>query len=55
MLFELPRADFHPFQYLIVGAALCVFYPLLLSVSEFIGFTLAYVIAAIASTAQITW
>jgi inner membrane protein len=38
-----------------VGAALCVFYLLLLSISEFIGFSWAYLIAAVASTLLITW
>jgi inner membrane protein len=38
-----------------VGAALCLFYLLLLSISEFIGFSWAYLIAAAASTALITW
>ena len=38
-----------------VGAALCLFYLLLLSISEFIGFSWAYLIAAVASTLLITW
>lgn len=55
-LFEVTaRQKIHPFQYLMVGAALCLFYLLLLSISEFIGFGLAYLIAAIASTLLITW
>lgn len=55
-LFEVTaRQKIHPFQYLMVGAALCIFYLLLLSVSEFIGFSWAYLIAAVASTALITW
>ena len=55
-LFEVTaRQKIHPFQYLMVGAALCIFYLLLLSVSEFVGFGLAYVIAAISSTLLITW
>ncbi len=55
-LFEVTaRQKIHPFQYLMVGAALCIFYLLLLSISEFIGFSLAYLIAAIASTVLITW
>ncbi len=55
-LFEVTaRQKIHPFQYLMVGAALCLFYLLLLSISEFIGFSWAYLIAAIASTALITW
>jgi len=55
-LFEVTaRQKIHPFQYLMVGAALCLFYLLLLSISEFIGFSWAYLIAAAASTALITW
>ena len=55
-LFEVTaRQKIHPFQYLMVGAALCLFYLLLLSISEFIGFSLAYLIAAVASTLLITW
>jgi hypothetical protein len=39
-LFEVTaRQKIHPFQYLMVGAALCLFYLLLLSISEFIGFS----------------
>jgi inner membrane protein len=55
-LFEVTaRQKIHPFQYLMVGAALCLFYLLLLSISEFIGFGWAYLLAAVASTALITW
>jgi inner membrane protein len=55
-LFEVTaRQKIHPFQYLMVGAALCLFYLLLLSISEFIGFGGAYLVAALASTALITW
>jgi inner membrane protein len=36
-------------NYLLVGAALCLFYLGLLSLSEFIGFTAAYIAAAVAS------
>jgi len=55
-LFEVTaRQKIHPFQYLMVGAALCLFYLLLLSISEFIGFGHAYLIAAVASTLLITW
>ena len=49
------RQKIHPLQYLMVGAALCLFFLLLLSISEFIGFGLAYLIAAAASTILITW
>src|SRR6266481_3105841 len=55
-LFEVTaRQKIHPFQYLMVGAALCLFYLLLLSISEFIGFSWAYLMAAVASTLLITW
>jgi inner membrane protein len=55
-LFEVTaRQKIHPLQYLMVGAALCLFYLLLLSISEFIGFGFAYLIAAAASTILITW
>ena len=55
-LFEVTaRQKIHPFQYLMVGAALCLFYLLLLSISEFIGFGWAYLAAAVASTFLITW
>jgi inner membrane protein len=55
-LFEVTAGQkIHPFQYLMVGAALCLFYLLLLSISEFIGFGWAYLVAAAASTILITW
>ena len=55
-LFEVTaHQKIHPFQYLMVGAALCLFYLLLLSISEFIGFSCAYLIAAVAATMMITW
>ncbi len=55
-LFEMTaRQKIHPFQYLMVGAALCLFYLALLSISEFIGFGWAYLIAAVAATGLITW
>jgi len=55
-LFEVTaRQKIHPFQYLMVGAALCLFYLLLLSISEFIGFGWAYLIASVASTLLTTW
>lgn len=49
-LFEvLGGARVHPVQYLLVGAALVVFYLLLLSLSEQVGFGAAYWIAAAAT------
>ncbi len=41
----------HPAQYVLVGLAQCVFYLLLLSMTEIIGFTAAFFIAAAATVA----
>ena len=50
-LFEMLAAlRIHPFQYTIVGAALCLFYLGLLSLSEFVPFGFAYLVAAGATT-----
>jgi inner membrane protein len=50
-LFEVLSAlRIHPFQYTLVGAALCLFYLLLLSLSEFIPFGWAYLVSAAATT-----
>lgn len=37
----------HPFQYVLVGSAITIFYLLLLSISEHLGFNLAYFIATL--------
>jgi inner membrane protein len=48
-LFEVfSPVSLHPMHYLLVGAALCLFYLLLLSVSEQIPFGMAYAAAAVA-------
>lgn len=44
----------HPFQYLLIGLALCIFYVLLLSISEFLHFVPAYIIASSATAALIS-
>jgi inner membrane protein len=44
----------HPLQYLLVGAALCLFYLLLLSISEHVAFGPSYAIAAAATVLLIT-
>lgn len=44
----------HPVQYILVGLALTIFYTLLLSISEFIAFDTAYLIAALATLSLIT-
>lgn len=48
-MFEvLKKLRVHPVQYLLVGAALCIFFLLLISLSEHIGFDRAYAVAACA-------
>lgn len=48
-LFEVMKSvAIHPVQYAFVGAGLLVFYLLLLSLSEHVGFALAYLVSAIA-------
>ncbi|NCI48694.1 cell envelope integrity protein CreD [Sediminibacterium roseum] len=44
----------HPVQYVLIGLALVIFYTLLLSISEFVLFDLAYLIAAVATILLIT-
>jgi inner membrane protein len=44
----------HPFQYILVGAALCLFYLLLLSLSEHVGFLTAYVLSAVATVVLVS-
>ena len=48
------RLSVHPLQYLMVGFALCLFYLLLVSLSEHISFELAYLVSAGASIALIS-
>jgi inner membrane protein len=43
----------HPIQYLMLGAALCLFYLLVLSLSEHLGFPLAYATASAAVVAMV--
>lgn len=50
----LNKKRIHPIQYLLVGIALCIFYTLLLALSEHINFNLAYSIAGIAVIGLIT-
>lgn len=50
----LRKLHIHPFQYLLVGLALSVFYLLLLSLSEHIGFDWAYITGAAATIGLIT-
>lgn len=50
----LNKTRIHPFQYILVGLAICVFYTLLLSFSEHMNFNLAYLLAAGATIGAIT-
>lgn len=43
----------HPFQYILIGMALCLFYTLLLSLSEFMAFNAAYAIGGAVTTLTI--
>jgi inner membrane protein len=45
----------HPFHYGLIGLALVLFYMLLLSISEYTGFNVAYGIAAVATITLIGW
>lgn len=44
----------HPFQYILIGAALIIYYTLLLSFSEHIGYNLAYIVASVATVILIS-
>jgi len=50
----LNRVKIHPIQYFIVGLALCVFYILLIAISEHLPFKISYLIASISIIAMIT-
>ncbi|MCF2857101.1 cell envelope integrity protein CreD [Pseudoalteromonas sp. SMS1] len=55
-LLELIRDEpIHPVQYGFVGLALAIFYLLLISLSEHLGFGLAYVISSLAATGLLGW
>ena len=49
------KRSVHPFQYGLIGLALVLFYILLLSFSEYLGFNISYVIASVATIALIGW
>ena len=49
------KKSVHPFQYALIGLALILFYTLLLSISEYTGFNIAYAIASVATIALIGW
>ena len=49
------KRNLHLIQYGLAGFALVLFYTLLLSISEYTGFNLAYLIAGVATIGLITW
>jgi inner membrane protein len=49
------KRSVHPVQYALIGFALVLFYTLLLSFSEYIGFNGAYAVATLATVGLITW
>jgi inner membrane protein len=49
------KKSLHLVQYGLVGLALVLFYTLLLSISEYTGFNLAYLIAAVATIGLVVW
>lgn len=48
------KKKIHAIQYLLVGMALTIFYTLLLSISEYAGFNIAYIIASVATVTLIS-
>jgi len=48
------RRKIHPFQYILVGLALCIFYVLLISISEHSNFNTAYIISSISIVGMIS-
>jgi inner membrane protein len=48
------KTTIHPVQYIVIGFALCIFYTLLLSLSELIGFNPAYAVASVVIVALIS-
>jgi inner membrane protein len=50
----LNKRRIHPVQYLLVGLSISIFYVLLLSLGEQIGFNLSYLISSVAIVALIT-
>lgn len=51
----LKGSKIHPVQYIFIGLSLSVFYILLLSFSEHVGFNIAYIIASFATIGLISW
>lgn len=52
---QLKNTQIHPVQYVLVGLALVIFFTLLLSISEYIHFDIAYLIASLATIVLIAF
>ena len=48
------KVRIHPFQYILIGAALIIYYTLLLSFSEHVGYNLSYIISSAATVVLIS-
>jgi inner membrane protein len=48
------KVEIHPFQYLMIGIALTMFYTLLISISEHSNFSMAYLISSVSVVTLIT-
>src|SRR6188768_1738935 len=48
------KVRIHPFQYILIGAALIIYYTLLLSFSEHVGYNIAYIAASLATVILIS-
>jgi inner membrane protein len=54
MVEVMKKIRIHPFQYILTGAALIIYYSLLLALSEHVGFNLAYGVASIATVVLVS-
>jgi inner membrane protein len=54
MVEVMQRLRIHPFQYILIGAALTIYYILLLSLSEHLGYNISYLISSSATVLLIT-
>ena len=51
----LNKRKIHPFHYILVGLGLCLFFTLLISISEHLAFSYAYIIAMMMTVGLIYW
>ncbi len=49
------KTRIHPFQYLLIAAALIIYYSLLLSISEQLGFNIGYMVASLLTITLVSW